>query len=251
MSTTDMTKLKLQSQNCKAGGSCYLRVTSLFVTDVSGNSVDAIGDAEASSGGSKYLVQSLVEDATCPQAVSFDFNANAHTMTVVMDEPVSRLDLTGLTLYSQVATGLEPSFTLSSSQWDTAYVDPLRLSLKINLHAVDVILLQALPDLASRENNTYLSVGVGVAQDVSPAGNLNCPTVNNLLVSLFAPDTTPPSIERFNLYDPTTGVLTVEFDEAVDPSTLNASRIVLQSAALLGRCSTDESCQRCYCGSCR
>ena len=163
----------------------------------------------------------FIRDTTFAELTGFQLDMDEGTISFTFSDVVrvSSFQPTGVTIQSNMP-GSESIHTLNTAILDTVddgyFID-------FNLSQADLQALQANPELATSENNTFVSIQSAVS-DVN--GFLVVAVV--LQVDEYFPDTTPPTILQFSL-DVDSGILRLTFSEVVNTSTLEPTEITLQN----------------------
>ena len=101
------------------------------------------------------------------------------------------------------------------------------------LTAADLNSIKLLRNLATSQSNTYISIGTGLVLDVANVSSSAIASNSALGTVLFTQDITPPQLQNFD-FNATSGILTLEFSEAVDELTFTPASLQLQSTAAGG-----------------
>ena len=198
-----------------------------FLSLQAGAIADAAGNI-AQSG--TFQATSVTSDTTDPTLVGFDFDLNMGTMTLGFDEAVNTttFQLGQLTLAEEmVDTVITTDFTPNNS----SVTNPLLRDVVIQFTPDELNEIKRIQ--VCRDNLTcYLyfpQTGTSEVTVRDIAGNPVDPIPFFLgrQVSNFVPDTTPPMMVRFSVFDLDSGIVTLDFDE-----TINASSIMLSATSL-------------------
>ena len=100
----------------------------------------------------------------------------------------------------------------------------------LHLSTLDTNNIKRLSGLATREENTYLSITADLISDMTGLSVVPIDTGNASRVDKYTPDVTRPEFQGFD-FDVDSGVLTLTFDETVDASTLQIDDITIQNLA--------------------
>lgn len=181
---------------------------------------------------SAMQITSHIEDTTRPSLVSFDLDLANGVIVLVFSESVNitSFDKTQLTLQNDQSSP-SSTYTLVGG-----VVSPQRVSTTIDLSLFmnDLNRIKALPDLATRRGNTYLSITSGTVRDMNDNNVVSRSMNDALLVTDYTEDRTGPEINGFDL-DYNGGVVSVYFDETVDLGTLDPRALSFQSILSGGR----------------
>ena len=170
---------------------------------------------------------SFTEDQTRPRLLRFSANLNFETLTLNFDEPVnaSSLDTTGITLLSEQSGS--STFTLTEGS-NTSSENGLQIV--INFSVDDLNEIKFLEALFVDIDSSYVAIEPIAIADMN--GNLVVEIVpeNALNASSFVNDTTRPRLFAFDL-DLNTNIMTLEFVETVNTSSINFTGITLQQSS--------------------
>jgi hypothetical protein len=172
------------------------------------------------------MASNYIPDSTPPQLLSFDLDMDSEILTLSFTETVhvSRFNISSVTLQDTAAG----NYSLNHySLTDSSY---LRTS---NYHTLEVVLglddlnaIKVLTDLATNENNTFISIESDLVEDVFRNSVDEISGTMALPVSTYTADNTSAVLEEFDL-DLDLRVLTLYFSESVNASSVNVSGIVL------------------------
>ena len=183
-------------------------------------------DVIAVTDGKALRVSSLIVDQSQPEVSFFDLDLNTGILVVEFTDILrsGSVNITGFTLQDGMVASSGNTYTLT-----TPLIVPLVLlnTTTISLSSVDINGIKAIRNLASRANNTYLTVVSHAATDIS--GNPTKPILNGsaVMVRTYRADTTSPVLRNFVL-DLDRGIVELTFSEVVDPLTLDPSEIAIQ-----------------------
>ena len=186
----------------------YISITPDAISDMVGFNLTAISPESA------LRALQFFQDITSPMLLSFTLNLTTEELRLTFDETISYND-TVLT-----------RFTLDSGP-NSTYVtltDASRVSMNdstiivISLDTVDLNRIKLDTTLATELGNTRLSIDVGALKDMAGVQNMD----QTLGADFFYPDLVSPSLETF-LFDLDSGLIMLNFDEAINASTLDIS----------------------------
>ena len=174
----------------------------------------------------------FVGDFTPPELWYFDLNLTSHQLTLYFSETVlaESFLVYEITLQSTAnnTEGTE-SHTLSFqySQLSTNFDYHVFV---IDIGQVDTDAIKALTNLATSENNTFISFPSLTVQDMSENYITAISEYDAKPVRFFYEDTVPPKLVAFDLLDMDSGYIYLTFTEAVNATSLDVSKIAIQSA---------------------
>jgi hypothetical protein len=224
LSQFDLNEIKHNNMLATGAGNVssntFLTLQATGLSDSNGNAVEGISPSNARE------VSRYFSDLTAPELTNFNFDLNTGIITLIFDEAVngSTLDPEGLTLYSINATNVT-SYTLTNGtviRVEQTYVD-------VQLSEYDLDNIKALADLATSTADSFLAITEGAIED-----NDNNPVVEiqaeaAIAITNLTRDITRPELIGFD-FDLDSGNLTLTFSETVLASSLQPSRITVQSS---------------------
>ena len=173
-------------------------------------------------------------DRVPPQLWSFDLNLTSSQLTLYFSETVlaRTLNISEITLQNRQFAATQ-SHTLQMG-------DPLLLSylpseddyhvLVVQLGTNDTNILKVFTDLATHNDNTYISITSGMIDDMNRNDIVPIPTSNAKRVDNFFEDLVRPELVAFE-FDLDAGQLVMSFSETVNASSLQVEYIQIQSTA--------------------
>ena len=173
-------------------------------------------------------------DTTRPQLVSFDLDLDDGRLILTFSETVQivdSLDVSELTIQSEASRGLNDSLLMSTLRnahpFPSTSTDPDSRVVTIMLGFTDLNALKYRQELATSENDTFVSIGDEAVLDL--AGN---PVESDEVANrLFTPDMAEPVLANFTL-DMDSTTLTLTFNETVNVSSLRVDQIAIQHNVL-------------------
>ena len=223
----DLDALQNTQYTCSNRGNCYVRFTSNFVQDMSGNPAQAIGDDFPG-----FLVQEIIEDNQSPMLLYFDLDMEEETLTLNFNEAidVGEVDLTQITLQGNQNASREMQFPLTGGT--IRELDPR--TILIDLDPADVDNLKS-SIYIKNETSTFLSLTRFAVRDLAFIPNFvtEIPPYNAINVRNFTEDTDGPILLSFVLdYD--SNQLILNFNEPVLAESLNFTGVIIHSDPLGG-----------------
>ena len=178
-------------------------------------------------------VRQYTPDSTPPVLERFDLDLTAEELVLEFSETVNvihTLNITSITLLSGPDADLiTQAHTLAVITNNTFSDDIYTPSVTVRLGRPDLNEIKRIIDLATSENDTYISISSTLVSDMKLNPVIAIPVSSPLRVTSYVEDTTSPVLESFNL-DMNLGVLTLSFSETIDPKTLDLSQFALQHA---------------------
>ena len=158
LSTHDFISLASERQLAVSSGTTYIQVAGGVVTDTSGNPSGPVTGLQALM---------FIADITSPLLLMFTLDLSLSELNLTFSEPVDvdTFNITSLTLQSGPSNMSTESITLTGGAVKEIAGFTVVLSLMLNEN--DAAELQALPELATDLNNTYISLPSVLVADYS------------------------------------------------------------------------------------
>ena len=193
---------------------------STLIADTNGNAIVAVPVSSAQP------VENFQADVTRPVLENFALDMNLGVLTMTFTEAINATlgVATALTLQSLEDSGLAVSRRLAvvgveGSSDPTIYA--------VNLTVADLNNIKLDTDFGVSTGTTFLSLTSQAIVD--NAGNSIAALVNGTEAAIFTPDTTAPEVSAFGL-DMDSGIMQLNFTEAVNASSLDVTRLTLTNA---------------------
>ena len=217
-SRADLNKIK-RLQICTSQFDCYITYSPSLVVDM------VQLPLVASVNGTTVSVRNYTPDKAKPKLDIFaEFDLQRGVMKLEFTETVNASSLNTTALYLQ--TLFEDP--ISRVALSSVVVSENSYALTLTLSDNDVVNVKKDKHLCSRRGTCYISMSGFAIRDM--AGNWNSPVVDESpgkIVQVFVSNQQAPSLDYFKL-DLNSGILTLGFDEVVDPATLDTSAITIQ-----------------------
>ena len=216
LDTSELNYIKLFAHSWD---STYLILSEGSATDSNGN--------ENLASTSAIQVSIFTPDTTRPVVVSFGLDLNTGILILTFSETVnvSTIDITALTIQSD-GSGSGTSHTLVSG----LVASPNSDTVTIFLTQMDLNFIKSDANLATSQNNTFLSFSSSLVQDMYGSPVVEVGPEGALVVAIYAEDVTPPTLVFFDL-DLGTRQMNLTFNEPVNISTFGATQLTLLNAA--------------------
>ena len=212
----DLNAIKKLTNLATSVNDTYIFFTEYLVKDTFGNNIEEITDDEA------IKVSSFSSDATPPVLTSFTLDVDGGWLHLTFDETVnaSSFDISSVTIQSSSMSPIE-YYKLQdsvSSQEDSTIIT-------VYIDQIDLDNIKVLNMLAINENNTYLNLSQDTVHD------MNGVSFEGIVqkAEFVEPDTSAPRLEMF-VFDLNLGIVTLEFDEAVNVGSLNVSGLIFYAS---------------------
>ncbi|GMH59898.1 hypothetical protein TrRE_jg13421, partial [Triparma retinervis] len=212
----------------------YMTLTATSAKDMSipPNAIVPIVD------GSAMVVTTLTPDTTGPSIVSFSLDLQLGLLTLVFDEPVDSSTIKPDYFSLQgVATAPPASYNLTTNTLVLSNVEEtLVLDMGTFRTDLDGIKSSMLLNIADQVGTTYLAVKAGAFKDFNSNAGSEIHTHTALLAAGYEADAVKPVLRSFDLEimdntSPLYGMVTLHFNEPVDPTSLVFADFVLSDGA--------------------
>ena len=221
----DLNAIKILTELATEPDNTYISITRDVMDDIYRQKSQPVLPSNA------LKVQTFTPDTKPPELLNYTLDIDSGLLSLTFSEAVlpSSLIIDGITIASSQNQSQSYSYTFSRPPFipdnETGIV-----VLNITLDLVDNAGLQSMTGLALTPNDTFLSIKNGSILDMN--GNWLVPIgfEDGLIAVEVIEDTTNPRLDSFelNLND---NYLLLSFTEAVDPSTLNLSSILIYNSS--------------------
>ena len=213
----DLNRIKQILELATTVNDTYISIESYLVRDVFGNPIIAIDPSNAT------MADNVIVDQTSPVLWAFNLDLDDQRLTLYFSETVNvtSLNISGITLVSSREDNIQ-NYTLQSSY----SVDNDTHIVTIILNIADFNEIKKLTDLATMENNTYISIENYTIADVFSNLVQAISSADAQMVTNYTKDATSPELAAYHL-DMNAVSLTLEFTETVNVSSLDVTAITL------------------------
>jgi hypothetical protein len=219
----DFAQIQIRLQLATHASNTYISMDRGAFTDraTPPNAVQLIPNEDA------LMVSDFIPDTTPPELLRFSLNLEADTLILTYSESVliSSFIPGNISISSQRGVGPSTINFLLTGGRIVQSMFPIQSVVVFQLNSVDASFLERSSLIATTIADTYLSVNAGLAYDTNGIPSIGH---SSLQADEVIPDTMPPSVVAFD-FDLDSAVLTLEFNDVVDASTVNGSAITLQS----------------------
>ena len=153
-SEIDLDNIKIASRLCIAGLDCFVRFTSEFIQDVSGNQVSPVVPVSSILDALNTLPVVFTPDSTSPNLIAFDFDLNTRRLVFEFDEPVDVGSFRHTDIVMQSDDSASPRVEIRLTTFNPLSTDGRVLVIELAVN--DIQLIQD-SDLASSRNDTWLT----------------------------------------------------------------------------------------------
>ena len=214
MATSVLNGIRADPQVCTSISDCIVFLTNSSFMDVSGNPLIP----------SSLLPSHFIADSTQPQLLSFTLDLNTGNLVLTFSEAMdaTSFDSLGVTFFS---SGNNQSQGVVLRE---AVVSSVVAFNSVLMNTVGSNTLNQLKRLVSNgTGGIYLSMQNLTISDAAGNVVVPIPVSSAIMVSVFTADTTPPVLLRFTPSRPDQRQLILLFDEYVDVSTWDVTRLTL------------------------
>ena len=215
--TDDVGRIADSNTVARSNTSTYIYIFNNGIRDLSGNAVFLVQPIFA------IPVTVFTPDETPPTIRQFRLDLDSGQYTVTFSE------------YVTGGTGSVHDFTLLDSNVSATHIFPLATDLgsvnggfRTRSLGADTNMLKQLGLCLQDDGNCFVSVSPGIVQDFTGRENAEVPRSNPLPVTV-SPDSTPPTLTDFFLFNLMEGYFEIGFNEIVNASTFNGSYVLFQS----------------------
>ena len=170
----------------------------------------------------------VIPDTTAPVLLSFELDLNVGLLILQFSEPVMvpNLAVSAITLQS-ASNASGTSYTLTGGY--SASADAAALLQRITLSSQDLNAIKALTELATSNENTFLSVAPNLTTDYAFNEAIPVPSSDAVPVAQLTSDTTAPELISFTL-DMDAAALALTYDETVNASSFDPTQITFENS---------------------
>ena len=220
----DLNAIKLIPGLCTSRDNCWVRLPSFFINDVGMNPFlhsSIQPDAQASF----HQPIGFVNDATPPTLLSFDTDINAGVINLYFSEVIIQTTFypDNITLVNAPNGGVSLRLSRDTAFNRSASGDQISLSFT----RTDLNNIKSQNQLFTSLNTSYISLVTRLLVDTSANIFADILVSSPLQIFMFVPDRTRPNLEIFDLYNNDNGTIIISFDEPVDISTVDLTRVTL------------------------
>ena len=229
----DLNALKINRQLATTENDTYIVLEDFLIKDMSGNPNVPIYYPFG------MQVSEYFADVAAPYLWSFTLNLNTGNLILTFDEAIetSSVAVEEIMLQSvENFTDIDSSWTLNPGELPM-YSQTLSSDgpiVDISLGHIDLNEIKRQVSLGTNIENTFISLTMDTLQDMNSNNVSNITMYNAVQASLVTNDTTPPSLQSYDL-NMNSGILTLTFDETVRAQTLMPSSVIFLTAPVLPR----------------
>ena len=219
---SDLNYIKSMRDLATGYNDTFLAIESFTIADMNGNLVEQINSSNPTP------VRLFTEDNVSPELVSFDLDMDSFELFLTFSETVDVSTLNVSAIYLQPSnisleverfsfTGRNTSTFSTSNDWP---------DIVVNIGIDDMNEIKRRIDLATSNVTTFITLSDLAIDDMNGNSVVPVPNGDSIAVTNFTADTTNPQLDRFSI-DMDTGSLQLTFDETVNFSSINFSRVAI------------------------
>jgi hypothetical protein len=215
----DLDAIKALSVLATGPDSTFITVGTTAFQDMNNNTVIAVPADDA------LPTVEFLADLTQPELESCTLDMDAGTISLLFSETVngSSMDMTGFALQNAentaVASNLE-TMRLTGGEATEGFSTSVNMSISYS----DMNDIKGLAHLATNTSNVFCTLAADSILDMNFLGNVEVGAGHAIEESAFVADTTPPSLEHFDL-DMDNGVVIFSFSETINPKTFLPTKV--------------------------
>ena len=223
---SDVNEVKAKTGLAVSELTTFLVLNSDAILDMNGNKVTEITASAA------MKVSNFTSDSAGPTLTSFELKmtngAPPLILELTFDEVVnaSTLSPTKFTLQTKANGSITDLFTLTGGKPSVQHAAVVQ----IEVSDADLVTIRNKWPLGTSVNMTFLSVATGAVKDVVARDVNAIPRTNARKASAITADLVLPKLETFTL-DLNTGELKLTFNEDMDASTFDGTRVTIHSSS--------------------
>ena len=219
---SDLNEIKRQRGLATDRSNTYISFGESLITDMNFNSILPRNDTSA------LQVSNFTSDTTPPELLRFDLNLTSELLVLTFSETVrvETLGISHIVIQNAFASG--PEFYRMLSGGEVLSNDSTVVVIRLNTDDLNEIKIRT--EVATSENDSYISFINMLIQDMNGNQNMPISTINPQQVSSFAEDEIEPLLESYALDMDGDGSLTLFFSESVNVSSLDVTQITLLMA---------------------
>lgn len=220
ISLADSNNVKSRELLATERNSTYISIARALVEDPANNPSGVI---PTDSG---LLADVYTVDTSRPRLLSFDVNIDTKTITLRFSETVntSSLDTSQITVQNAAQ---QPTESYAFQQSLT--VSPFGPTIELLVNRTDKNAIKQFENLFTSRNDSFISLTAQTLVDMAGNAIVAIPTNDALQATVHDFDQTPPYLVGWDI-DLDSGILSLEFDETVNVTSLQTSQIVIQDA---------------------
>ena len=220
LTVVDLNEIKRLTQLATGVNTTFISITSDLVQDQDGNQVVSIPLSFPRN------VSKLIPDITSPTLTSWSLDMDSAFIVLTFDETVRSLslDATDISLH----TNSNQSVYHVISNWTLISQDSIYIGFSFSTEDLNTLKFLEICTRVRVGDDCYLNFSSNLISDM--VGNPVVPQ-DSLRVSLYTPDTTPPTLNAFSV-NMSTGIIEMQFSEIVRLSSFSVSALTLNSFSI-------------------
>ena len=212
---------------CSAAATCFVRINSNLIQDVSGNPVQVLTESPIPT--VDGLLRAFRSDTIQPNLANFSIDLTNGILSLTFDETIDYMSFRSEFISIQGAFDASVSISIDPVE-RRLITTTYGLVIDFRLSEDDILNLKSDNTIATDLNDTYIIFRREMVNDI--AGNAVVERQNgisSLQASNYTEDTIQPQVSQFTQLDMNTGSLRITFSEPILPENVVFSGITLQS----------------------
>ena len=219
----DQSSLKLRTDLGTRPSNTFVTIDGGAIVDLNGNNVSTVNSSFA------FGTDNVAQDITGPRIRSYSLNRNTGQLTIVFDEVVQAGTFNPAAITIQAASNITgttfPSLNLTGGTSTQVNSD----TVTVQLSDSDLDRLKLISGLATNAGNTFISLASSLVSDMNNQSFQTVSLESGRGTPSVIRDSTSPSLQAYN-FDLDSGIITLNFSEAIQPSDIDISQFVLISS---------------------
>ena len=236
--SSDLNALKSSLTLCSFREVCVIRFSQLLLQDTAGNNITAVSDAVGFN--ISYTPPMFIDDTTTPRLMAFHLDMTLGRVTLQFDETVNGGGLNTDEIVFTDALNSTESVRLQRTSALTSIDPPLIVggeilrspTLYFDLIVSDLQVIQANIDLATSQDNTFITFSSNMITDTASIPNSVIPaldSVSSIQVQNYTRDLIRPRLAVFTQLDMNTENIRLEFSEPMNLTNIDFSGITIRA----------------------
>lgn len=219
----DVDNIRRMDDLASARATTYVSLQPNAIHDLAENWARGISEESA------MLVSEYRGDDTPPQLVTYDLNAETGLLVFTFDEVIDHTTFdVGALSFQGVASGGNTLAVVAVSGLNGTVSSADDSIVRVTLDLASMNALRSIPTIAVSPETTYVAF-TALAEDLAHNAVMDVSTANALRVENYTFDRAPPVPLAFTI-DMSIGRVALEFDQPVNTSTFDATRVTFTNA---------------------
>ena len=234
-SLEDLNEIKRNTRIVTVRTDTWLTITEYAILDMALDPNPVVEIENTTDLHEGLVTQEFYPDLTPPVLWEFDLNLTSHQLILYFSETV----LSRTLMINEIMLQNRPNIS-DADQYLTLKMGELPLqsasftpdyhTLVVELGQEDTDVIKAFTDLATHENNTFISFSELLVEDMNRNAIVPISVMDAKQVQILYEDMIPPRLLYFSM-DANTGILALTFTETINASSMVVSEITIQASA--------------------